>query len=1113
MKNSKFPVLDPNGEDDENDAGPEAEVKSEPDDDNDGSMGFLSSRLPKEYGDGDDEDDDRLEEDSEDDDIEPVAVNNNNNNNNNNNTQKRQQDDTNAAAVRANADPEDTSDPRQQFFDGMRHLPVSYPYLSPDLNAHVWESAGREMPLIHTNVRDHRDRDVTHILDAMPRDDDEEAEYREAASGGGGRGGGGGGVIPFYDVNHHPGAGAGVIGSAGTSLNHVVAIEWSPSGLGKNSRPVLAVLTGCGSLAVYGEGCASPFGNTARPFRSVATKGTGAVRDLASWIVLWAVGENFVVPGQEEYGYGEFIKAFAWSQGAGDGKALLGYMNDQREVVILCVGTEYRKTKDGLDEAVWNVQEMCRFEAEGPHGEQALMDPDFVPGGSSFCMRWGPWIKGEETWTCVLSYMDRNYIGFRRITLDVPAWKPTEAPKISCDPHDWDGRCLHLGADAFLEFENTIWTVGDRKICRGYIATPLVAEPFEVDLARSNPYRPKPGHSTEQCDTSYDHYGSITNPITGLIVHPVSLQTVSPSLVPFYTAVRLSATATNQGWWETNLVKLDNDGKLPQWATEIQEKISSVTPLGLAGLTGDDEDDDGEDDGDDGADQVVEGGGGGEEGEQKQKHKTEEWDDSGGDDDDEDDEDSDDDDDEDGAGAAYQGPDVHPLRMRIWGLAVSPGGGTTAVLASQQLTQKPERGGWHNHRSRVMFDHHHNKGRRPLRRKAQVHGGGGIGGGPMDLDGDEEAGSSTVNVDNLTTEARLWEWMYGGGPGVPGITHYPEPTADSGGSSINRHKDDNSNNPGRAQEAKDALAQARRDRIKEVFKPFVRDQTCSICADGTSKFPDAIAAAATATHDGRTTSTTRRLDCACEHGHRVALCGASGLAILEPGTSRCCGVCRSRCLDVDVLLGRVLLPAGRTGEAEMVGREVRGDRGPESREEGPDPTPPVHLPDDAPDGDVPALGRLQPRLDRVDGEHGDPHGDARGGAGTRHGREAELAAGPARVRVQGRQPPLDVLVGGEVGGAAGAVPGEGGGRAAEDGAGAALGVQLADDVEPARVPGLLAGLELLVLDLEDDLDALEGGGDGGHGDGGEEAGGGDLADGERGAGRRGGGDGLDYGLA
>lgn len=350
----EFPLLDPNDEDEDED---EPMVDDDPTD-MQGQDGFLSSRLPKQYGEGDDDDEDRLEEDSEDDDIEPAQASQTNG------TGKpgggSGADDTHQAATRANIDPLDTSDPRRQFFEGMRHFPVSWPYLSAELNAHVWEAAGRQMPLLHTNVRDHLDRDVTHILEAMPKDAEQEAEYMES-----------GAVIPFHEINHHPGAGVGLIGSAGTSMNHVVAVEWSPSGLGRNRRPVLGVLTGCGSLAIYGEGCALPFGSTVRPLRSVATKGKGAARDLASWVVLWAVGENFVVPGQEEYGYGEFIKAFSWSQEIGPGKALLGYMNDLREVVILSVGTEYRTTKDeGLEEAVWNVQEVCRFEAEAPHGQQ-----------------------------------------------------------------------------------------------------------------------------------------------------------------------------------------------------------------------------------------------------------------------------------------------------------------------------------------------------------------------------------------------------------------------------------------------------------------------------------------------------------------------------------------------------------------------------------------------------------------------------------------------------------------------------------------------------------------------------------------------------------------------
>lgn len=85
-----------------------------------------------------------------------------------------------------------------------------------------------------------------------------------------------------------------------------------------------------------------------------------------------------------------------------------------------------------------------------------MSDPDFVPGGSSYSLRWSPWVKGDETWTCLLSYMDKNYIGFRRVTLNATTWNPVEVPVVTCDPQDWDGRCLHLAVDAFLEFENTV---------------------------------------------------------------------------------------------------------------------------------------------------------------------------------------------------------------------------------------------------------------------------------------------------------------------------------------------------------------------------------------------------------------------------------------------------------------------------------------------------------------------------------------------------------------------------------------------------------------------------------------------------------------------------------
>lgn len=266
-------------------------------------------------------------------------------------------------------------EPRQYSEETARVLWVSYPALHPELNLHVWEAAGKAMPLIRSGPGAVEDegglfgdgaRLVPPVEGEEQTNGEGEIKYEEENS-------------LAQEFNAHPGAGTGVIGGAGSSLNHVVAVEWSPSGLGKNLRPVLAVLTGCGSLAVYGEGGPLPFGSNAKPSRIMGS-GKSAVRDLQSWLVLWAVGENFVVPGQEEFGYGEFVKAFAWCQEVGAGRALLSYMNDLREIVVLSVCTTFRKTEEGLDEATWNVQEITRMETGGPHGH---VDVSFCVNGEA----------------------------------------------------------------------------------------------------------------------------------------------------------------------------------------------------------------------------------------------------------------------------------------------------------------------------------------------------------------------------------------------------------------------------------------------------------------------------------------------------------------------------------------------------------------------------------------------------------------------------------------------------------------------------------------------------------------------------------------------------------
>lgn len=429
-----------------------------------------------------------------------------------------------------------------------------------------------------------------------------------------------------------------------------------------------------------------------------------------------------------------------------------------------------------------------------------------------------------------------------------------------------------------------IWNFKNKQLCRGFIATPFIAEPFEVDLAHSNPHRPKSGHCTDHCKTAYPTE-PVTNPITGLVVHPVDLQTVSPSVIPLYTAVRLSATATNKDWWESSLPQRRNHKDEPQWVTEIHGKITAKATLDKADEVGDG----GSESGDDGVERD----------ENAENANNEEQ---------SEDEDDDDNDASGAGGSGFQGenqgqidiytnPEVHPQRMLLWGIATSPGGGSTAVLTSLQRTQKPERGTWNHYHSQILFEYSTRRAKPFPRGEADPN-----------RTGEEEYNNTmedAADVEGLSTEARLWEWLYGGGPGVPALTYYASPATLT-----------TTVNPRLAvHQAQDAKAQADRDKIKSLFTSLVASQTCEICADGQMKLLRDTC---------NDIDKERQLDCACEQGHRLAVCGASGLAIMQPGTSRSCGVCQSRCLDVKVLAG-MLESAGKKDDAEMVRTEVNGN--------------------------------------------------------------------------------------------------------------------------------------------------------------------------------------------
>lgn len=89
---------------------------------------------------------------------------------------------------------------------------------------------------------------------------------------------------------------------------------------------------------------------------------------------------------------------------------------------------------------------------------------------------------------------------------------------------------------------------------------------------------------------------------------------------------------------------------------------------------------------------------------------------------------------------------VHPNRIRIWALAASPGGGSSAVLYSRYITLFPDR----PQRSKVSFAWH--------------------AGEPATDDAAAAADAAAVGGAHMTAEGRTWEWMYGGGPPVPGVS-------------------------------------------------------------------------------------------------------------------------------------------------------------------------------------------------------------------------------------------------------------------------------------------------------------------------------------------------------
>ncbi|EXV04953.1 transcription factor IIIC subunit delta domain protein [Metarhizium robertsii] len=482
---------------------------------------------------------------------------------------------------------------------------------------------------------------------------------------------------------------------AGSALGQILRVEWSPSGLGQNLRPIVTVMTTSGSIVALGEYIDQ---KTAMSSRS-------RTRTFRNWKLLWGLGANLPIPdGESKSGFrnmNERIVSFSWAKEIAPGMGLLAYLNDAREVAIMGIQFFYKppeSDESSSEVAGWEIFEIDRFDGRGPHDATEAADPEFVPTGGPFSLKWSPWHITNDYRTATIAYLGKNHIGFRRVTIQ-GRWHRGQDPSIRVEEADTTSICTFLSSDAFVEWEDTvflcsrglvgieadiwqIWQDSNGQMARGIIATPFVVKPFQVDLC-ANPGPRLAPHSPRDCSTSYPPPDEIsTNPITGLIIHHPDPYT-KPS-EPLYTLIRLSATPTNQDWYQTNLPPTT---PFPQWAERIQRSVTrQVSRVEALGGIDSESDTDSEFD-------------------EPEVHDMTP------------------------VSEETVSSKVHPHRFRLWGLAASPGDGSIAALVSKHATQHAER----RPRSTVLFS----------------------------WDTGERTDSTVPHVPKLTTEGTIWEAMYG----------------------------------------------------------------------------------------------------------------------------------------------------------------------------------------------------------------------------------------------------------------------------------------------------------------------------------------------------------------
>jgi hypothetical protein len=157
--------------------------------------------------------------------------------------------------------------------------------------------------------------------------------------------------------------GHGPVTSSGGSLSQVVRLEWSPDGLGENLRPLLTAMLSSGQLLIMGE----------HVDRGAGAMYTASMRNTNMWKMLWGLGAGLPLPSEDHKGMyrtmDEYIASFSWANKVAAGQALLAYANDEGEVTIMSVQRfPLAESNTSAPEDMWQVQEVARFDASGPHG-------------------------------------------------------------------------------------------------------------------------------------------------------------------------------------------------------------------------------------------------------------------------------------------------------------------------------------------------------------------------------------------------------------------------------------------------------------------------------------------------------------------------------------------------------------------------------------------------------------------------------------------------------------------------------------------------------------------------------------------------------------------------